>query len=79
MDIKTLTDLITNFGFPMVCVLGLSYFVWTLYKQSVTREDKLMEVNAQAIETISKYADKLTVIEDDVKAIKNDVDILLTK
>lgn len=79
MDIKTLTDLITNFGFPMVCVLGLSYFVWTLYKQSVTREDKLMEVNAQAIETISKYADKLTIIEDDVKAIKNDVDILLTK
>lgn len=79
MDIKTLTDLITNFGFPMVCVIGLAYFVWVLYKQSVTREEKLMEVNAQAIETISKYADKLTIIEDDVKAIKNDVDILLTK
>lgn len=79
MDISTISDLLSNFGFPMVCVIGLSYFVWALYQQSVKREEKLMSVNAQAIETISKYADKLTVIEDDVKDIKKDLGILLTK
>ena len=64
-------SVIVELGFPIACVLALSYFVWVLYQASVKREERLMEVNEKAIDTISKYADRLTVIEEDVKEIKN--------
>ena len=50
------------------------------------REDKLYEeikenreVNAKAIETISKYAEKLDVIQHDVSDIKTDITIITEK
>lgn len=50
------------------------------------REDKLYEeikenrrINAEAIATISKYAEKLDIIQDDVKEIKTEVAILASK
>lgn len=80
MDLKTIQALITSVGFPIVCVLGMGFFIWQIYKQSVERENKLYtqvkesrEVNAKAIDTIAKYAEKLDTIQQDVKDIKNDV------
>lgn len=80
MNLKTIETLITTIGFPIVCVLGMGFFIWQIYKQSVKREDKLYtqveesrEVNAKAIDTIAKYAEKLDTIQQDVKEIKNDV------
>ena len=50
------------------------------------REDKLYqeikenrEVNAKAIETIAKYAEKLEVIQTDVNEIKTDITIIAQK
>lgn len=50
------------------------------------REDKLYqeikenrEVNAKAIETIAKYAEKLEVIQTDVNEIKTDITIITQK
>lgn len=50
------------------------------------REDKLYqeikenrEVNAQAIATIAKYAEKLEVIQNDVNEIKTDITIISQK
>jgi hypothetical protein len=37
---------------------------------------KTREVNAQAIETITKYADSITTIENDISEIKTDITIL---
>lgn len=37
------------------------------------------EVNAKAIETIAHYAEKLEIIQDDIKEIKKDVTILTAK
>ena len=75
-------ELISNFGFPITLVIAMGFFIWKMYKQSVTREDKLMNelaecraVNDKAIETLSVYAERLSVIETDVKEIKN---IILT-
>jgi chromosome segregation ATPase len=58
----------------------MGYFIWQLYKDSVKREEKLTtqinesrNVNAKAIDTIAKYAEKLDTIQQDVKDIKNDV------
>lgn len=80
MEVATITELITAVGFPIVCVLALGYFIWHIYKQSIIREDKLMAeitenriVNQQAIETIAKYAERLTHIEDNITEIKQDV------
>ena len=78
MDISMIGDLISNFGFPIVLVLAMGVFIWKMYQQSVTREDKLMNelaecrvVNEKAIETLSVYAERIGVIEADVKEIKS--------
>lgn len=101
MDVNSVTQLITTLGFPIVCVLGLGWFIYKIYgdttKQSAAnmekvqarcqeREDKLYteikenrEVNAQAISTIAKYAEKLEVIQSDVNEIKTDITIIAEK
>jgi hypothetical protein len=79
-------ELISTLGFPIVCVLALGWFVWHIYKQSVVREDKLMNeitenrlVNEKAIQTIALYAERLTHIEDNVTEIKTDVNHIKDK
>lgn len=86
MDIALITEIITTLGFPIACVIALGFFVWKIYKRSEVREDTLMqeigsmrEVNAQAIETIAHYAEKLETIQEDVKEIKTDLNIMLNK
>lgn len=82
MDIALITELIGSFGFPIALVIALCWFIMKIYNQSVSREEKLMEeiaenraVNDKAIETLAVYAERLGVIENDVKEIKN---IILT-
>ena len=31
MDVSTLSTLITTLGFPIVCVLGLGFFIYRIY------------------------------------------------
>ena len=93
MDIKTITELITTLGFPIVCVIALAWFAFYLVKKAnedsaknmeavqarcAEREEKLykqiekfQEVNAQAIGTITLYAERLDEIEHDVKEVKD--------
>ena len=73
MDITSVIEVISTIGFPITMVLGMGYFVYQLWKQSVVREEKLMSVNSEAINTLSKYAEKLTVIENTVDEIKKDI------
>lgn len=77
MDITVISELITTLGFPIALVIAMSIFIYKIYQQSVTREEKLMTeiaenraVNEKAIETLSIYAERLGVIENDVKEIK---------
>jgi hypothetical protein len=86
MNTNELITLITNVGFPIVCVLGMGYFIWQLYKQSIEREVKLTQqidesraINAKAIDTIAHYAEKLETIQQDVKDIKKDVLVIMSK
>jgi hypothetical protein len=76
----------SSLGFPIVCVIALGYFVWHIYKQSVTRETTLMaeiqenrRVNEKAIETIALYAERLTHIEDNITEIKDDIIVIKGK
>lgn len=78
MDITFWTELIGTLGFPIALVVAMGFFIWKIYQQSVEREEKLMgeivenrKVNEQAIETLTLYAERLGVIENDVREIKD--------
>lgn len=73
-------QLISQLGFPMAAVLAMGIFIWTIYKRSEVREDKLTEelsksqsINAKAIETLAVYNERLGNIETDVKTIKENI------
>ena len=78
MDFGIIVELISSLGLPIALVIVMGIFIYKLYKDSVTREEKLIteitetrQVNAKAIETIAIYAERLSVIETDVKEIKD--------
>jgi preprotein translocase subunit YajC len=81
--LTTLLSAIPTVGFPIAMAIAMGVFIYRIYKRSEQREDILMEeiqktreVNAQAIETITKYADSITTIENDISEIKTDITIL---
>ena len=84
MEILTmLIELIPTLGFPIVCVIGLAFFIYKIYQKSEEREDKLsgrleeaQKINADAIATIGKYADSITNIKNDISEIKQEITIL---
>lgn len=47
MDMQTITNLITTVGFPIVCCLGLGWFIYKFTNQqrddNIHRETKLMD------------------------------------
>lgn len=78
-------DVISKLGFPIAVCVAMGWFIWTLYKQSVTRENKLYKeieechkINAQYANIITTYTDKLDVIQKDVATIKQDVTAYFT-
>ena len=86
METSTFVDLIGSLGFPIACVIALGFFIYQLWRQSAKRETKLYEelaecrsVNKMAIETLTLYAERLGVIEADVKEIKNDIITIVSK
>ena len=86
MDLTLFIDLIGSVGLATALVIVLCWFIWRIYKKSEQREDALraqiiesQKVNAQAIQTITLYAERLGVIEEDIKEVKQDVNLLLRK
>ena len=84
MEMGNMAELITTLGFPIALVVVLCWFIWRIYKKSEQREDALrsqivesQKVNAEAIHTITLYAERLAVIENDIKDVKSDVNSLL--
>ena len=85
-----LIELLPTVGFPIVCVIAMGVFIFTIYRnttnESRDREDKLNKIIIEnqviindAIETIAKYAEKLEVIQSDINEIKTEITILATK
>lgn len=82
MEIGLIVELISTLGFPIAIVIALGFFVWTIYKQSVVREEKLMAeitenrlVNTKFAEIIAGYEITLGEIKSDVKDIKDTLQI----
>lgn len=83
MDATLIVEIIATVGFPIAACLILGWFIWKIYKQSEKREEALRqeinegrEINKEAIRTLALYAERLGVIENDVREIKTDILIL---
>lgn len=83
MDATLIVEIIATVGFPIAACLILGWFIWKIYKQSEKREEALRqeinegrEINKEAIKTLALYAERLGVIESDVREIKTDILIL---
>ena len=77
MELAAIVELIPTLGFPIVLVLAMGWFIYTIYKQSVERENTLMSeiaesraINAQFAEIIAQYKVEIGEIKTDVKEIK---------
>lgn len=101
MDVGVLTGLISNLGFPIVCVGAMAWFIYQVFQKTTTQQEKNMErvqarcaerenilfqeikenreVNAKAIATIEHYANKIDVIQSDIKEIKEDITVIMSK
>lgn len=80
MTLEMIISLISTLGLPIVLVIVMGWFIFKLWKQSDDREKKLYEelakcreVNEQAISTLTLYAERLNVIEEDIKEIKDNI------
>ena len=61
-----LTNLITNLGFPIVCVIGCAYFINYIIKAEREENQKREE---KYIETINKFSVVLEKVNDNLSAI----------
>ena len=60
-----LTNLITNLGFPIVCVIACAYFINYIIKAEREENQKREE---KYIETINKFSDVLEKVNDNLSA-----------
>lgn len=77
MEYTWIVELISQVGLPIALVIAMGWFIYKIYKKSEEREATLMneikenrEVNAKAVSTLALYAERLGVVEQDVKEIK---------
>lgn len=83
MDTRLILEIITTVGFPITACLLLGWFIFKIYKKGEEREAKLrteiedcQEINKEAIKTLALYAERLGIIENDVREIKEDIIVL---
>ena len=101
MTLADIIEILSNFSFPVACVIALGWFAVYMVKRTnqaaetnmakvqercKEREDILYkeikenrEINAKAIDTIAHYAEKLDDIQDDIKEIKTDITVIMSK
>ena len=83
---EAVVTIISTVGFPIAACLFLGWFIWHIYKRSEQREDELRQeirenqaINAEAIKTLSLYAERLDVIQTDIEVIKDDIIVISEK
>lgn len=84
MDISAIEHLITALGFPIVCVIGLAFFIWRIWQksneQNEKREEKLYVIidkaqaqNERLNQTNAEFVAVLDSYKKDIQEIKTDV------
>ena len=84
MDIGAFQAFLSDFGFPVVCVFFLSWFIFKIWmnqqQQNVTREEKLYDslgkaqvINQELTKTNAEFVSVLNSYKIDLEEIKSDV------
>ena len=78
MDMIQTTDVITNVGFPIFCVLALGFFIYKSYenitKSNETREEKLYTMLGKSQEQLDKLEDTNESFVKVLESFKRDQD-----
>tara|TARA_B100001027_G_scaffold61321_1_gene41395 strand:+ start:42 stop:296 length:255 start_codon:yes stop_codon:yes gene_type:complete len=72
----TVTSIIQDYGFPIVAVFFLAYFIWFLYNYIVREiKPKLAKTSATLINLI----DRIRMLDNDLIRLKTKIDTLRKK
>ena len=72
----TVTSIIQEYGFPIVAVFFLAYFIWFLYNYIVREiKPKLAQTSA----TLIKLIDRVRLLDNDLIRLKTKVNTLRQK
>ena len=66
MGVEEITSIVTNLGFPIVCVIACAYFINYIIKAEREENQKREE---KYIETINKFSIVLEKVNDNLSAI----------
>lgn len=85
MDVGALTSLISNLGFPIVCVLGLGWFLYQVFQKTTAqneanmravqercaaREERLYQQIDKFSETLNSFNTTLIRIDTRLEAVE---------
>lgn len=57
----TILTVLGNYAFPIVCCIGMAYFVKYMYDQTNVRVDKLNEEHKNEVDTLSEVIKNNTI------------------
>lgn len=78
MDVNEITNLVTNLGFPIVCVVACAYFINYIIKaerkENQEREEKYLETIKQFSTVLEKVNESLSTNSKRLEYIENKLD-----
>ena len=83
MDTQAITNLITTVGFPIVCCLGLGWFMVKYINQqredNINRENKLLELTSKQNEVLININSNMDKMSTTLENMNQRLDILEQK
>ena len=83
MDMQAITNLITAVGFPIVCCLGLGWFMIKYINQqredNINRENKLLELTSKQNEVLININSNMDKMSTTLENMNQRLDILEQK
>lgn len=78
MEVQEITNLVTNLGFPIVCVVACAYFINYIIKaerkENQEREDKYLDTIKQFSTVLEKVNENLSNNSKRLEYIENKLD-----
>ena len=78
MEVQEITNLVTNLGFPIVCVVACAYFINYIIKaerkENQEREEKYLETIKQFSTVLEKVNENLSTNSKRLEYIENKLD-----
>lgn len=78
MEVNEITNLVTNLGFPIVCVVACAYFINYIIKaerkENQEREEKYLETIKQFSTVLEKVNENLSTNSKRLEYIENKLD-----